>query len=186
MPQKNTAKNTPAANISRSSQQQATSCFSYLLMALMSVGVVSMLGCSVEQREQAEQTLSLDEKDVFSLQVGTCFNDANGNIDSGSGEEISEVPIRDCDKPHDYEVFHLFNLTGDNIPTDEDFETQVMENCDPAFESYVGKSFEESMYNMSTLSPSLDTWQTGDREVVCFLFDESNAKLTESLKGKNL
>lgn len=186
MSQKNTAKNTVTSNTIRSSKRQATSHFSYLFMALMSLGIVSMVGCSESQREQAEQTLGLDEKDVFSLQVGTCFNETSGNISSGEDEEISDVPVRDCNKPHDYEVFHLFNLTGDTLPTGEDFETQVMENCVPAFEQYVGKPYEESIYTMSTLSPSTESWEASDREVACFLFDDSGEQLTESLKSKNM
>ena len=166
--------------------RKTMSFITYVLMASMSVGVVSMMGCSAEQREQAEQTLGLDEQDVFSLQVGTCFNDEDGDIDSGSGEEITDVPIRECNKPHDYEVYHLFELTGDSLPSAEEFDRQIEENCIPAFEEYVGKSYDESIYAMSTLSPSLDTWKTGDHEVVCFLYNDRGEQLTESIKGKNM
>ena len=189
MQQKSTLQHTTfsSATILSSQKRQATSYFSYLFMALMSVSVVGMSGCSETQREQAEQTVGLDEKDVFSLQVGTCFNDtSDSTINSAVDEEISDVPVRDCNKPHDYEVYHLFDLTGDSLPSDEAFEQQVIENCDPSFEQYVGKSYEDSIYSMSTLSPTPESWETGDREVACFLFDDSGEQLTESLKGKNM
>ena len=42
---------------------------------------------------------------VFSLPVGTCFDDQD------EAEAISSVPAVDCSEPHDNEVFALIDYT---------------------------------------------------------------------------
>ena len=53
-----------------------------------------------------------DDGNVFSLEVGTCFDDPE------SLTEVSDVPIVECTEPHDTEVYHLFDMPDGDVPGD--------------------------------------------------------------------
>lgn len=150
---------------------------------------ITMIGCSETQQEQATQTLGLDAKDVFSLKVGTCFNEPNPS-DMSKDEDsdlIAEVPIRECNKPHDNEVFHLFDLPDTAaLPDNNALNEIVLAECSQAYAAYVGKSFEDTKYDMGFMSPGNDTWLEGDREIVCYIYSPDAEQITVSLKGANL
>ncbi len=156
------------------------------LLASLLVTSLMAVGCSEAQQDQATQSLGLDEKDVFSLKLGSCFNNPNpsGITEGEESDLITEVPIRECTKEHDNEVFHIFNLEdAATIPTTDAISESVSKECVKAYEVFVGKSYEETKYDMSYLSPSDETWATGDREVACYVYDPDEIKLTTSLKG---
>ncbi|WP_227430891.1 septum formation family protein [Psychrobacter sp. I-STPA6b] len=153
------------------------------MTAILSISILAT-GCSESQKEQAVETLGLDQEDVFSLKVGMCFNDPSDS-DIYTEDQVSSVPVRDCTKPHDYEIFYTFNLTNQTLPDDETLEEEAFEKCTQAFQQYIGKSYEDSIYEMSYLHPTEESWQADDREVACFLVDAEGKKLTQSLKGSN-
>ena len=161
--------------------------FSKTLIALgLSTLCSLVLGCSEAQQEQATQTLKLDEKDVFSLKVGTCFNDPSGsNIEVD--ELVSDVPIRECTKPHDNEVFHIFELTGMTDMRDaKAVEDQVYSQCSTAYTAFVGKPYEDSTYDMNYLAPSDESWATGDREITCYIYNPEAEQMSASMKGSGV
>ena len=103
---------------------------------------------------------------VFSLEVGQCFNDPEAT------DEISDVEIIDCAEPHNNEVFHLFNIAGDDYPGDSVVPDLARDGCVGAFDAYVGTPYLDSVFEVFTLYPTEDSWDRGDdREVVCALFD---------------
>ena len=53
----------------------------------------------------------------------------------------------------------------------------------PAFEAYVGKSFQDSELEVFWLSPTEEAWNDGDRSMQCALYHPRIHRLTESLKG---
>lgn len=119
------------------------------------------------------------EGDVFSLSVGDCFDDPD------SVEQISQVPIVDCDEPHDNEVYALFDLPDGDFPGDDAVQEAAADGClGSRFESFVGTPYLESELWASALWPTSDSWAAGDREVVCFLY-EPGTTLTGSQRGAN-
>ena len=117
-------------------------------------------------------TLSIDE-----LRAGDCFNAADA-------DEISEVDAVPCTEPHAYEVFAVATYEGDgSYPPDSSLPNIFNRSCAPEFEVYVGTSFEASEIHGSMISPSEDSWGSGDRSFICLLFDPTGATLTESLAG---
>lgn len=101
---------------------------------------------------------------VFDLEVGQCFNDP------GDNEEVANVEIVDCTESHDNEVFHLFDVPGDEWPGDEAISASADEGCFNAFEGYVGTDYLSSEFFYAALRPTEQTWDgNDDREVVCFL-----------------
>jgi hypothetical protein len=108
------------------------------------------------------------------LRVGDCFN-------AGDETEITEVNGIPCDEPHAYEVFAVADEDRDTFPTDADLDAIFTSMCVPAFEPYVGAPYSTSEIYATMMSPTQSSWDDGDREFTCFLFEPANESLTEEL-----
>lgn len=121
------------------------------------------------------------DSSVFELEVGTCFND------EGASEEVASVPVVDCAEPHDNEIYYLFDLDGSSFPGEEAVVDLAYTGCYDRFESFVGRSYEESVLDFAPLYPTADGWtDLDDREVVCFVYDLDFKKLTGSMAGSGV
>ena len=116
-----------------------------------------------------------DGGNVFSLEVGDCFT----SIES---TEISDVPLVDCSEPHEHEVFAIWNV-GDTLPSTDAMD----QGCIDRFEEAIGLPFEESAIFSFAITPTDDSFESGDREVICYSAepDESGevAQVTGSVLG---
>ncbi|MEN8237699.1 MAG: septum formation family protein [Actinomycetota bacterium] len=135
------------------------------------MGLVALVGTVLALSACSAQVLTLD--------IGTCFDDpaVAGDV------AVDDVPIVDCDTPHDNEVFANEDLTGDQFPGVEELSNRADLVCLGAFDAYVGEPYETSIYEISWLAPSPETWDVGDREVICFAFDMNLEKITGSING---
>lgn len=113
--------------------------------------------------------------EVLSLQVGECFDDP------ASFEEVVDVPRVDCAEPHDNEVVGLHQLGGSEYPGNDAVAGLADNACVSIFENYTGMSYLESSYEFGWLVPTDESWASGDREVICFAYDETLAKITGSI-----
>jgi hypothetical protein len=139
---------------------------------VLSVSALALAGCSILTGVPEGET------DVFSVKVGDCIN-------TTGGDEISSIPVVPCDEPHDQEVFDRFEVEGDTFPGDSAIEDERVAYCEgDAFTSFVGLSYEESIYATSGLTPTQSSWDQGDREVLCTIGDP-NGQTTGSLEGIN-
>jgi hypothetical protein len=115
---------------------------------------------------------------VFSLPVGTCFDD------QGTADEISSVPEVDCGEPHDNEVFALIDYTEtDTYPGPDQMQQIGRELCIEQFEGYVGLDYNSSELEVFSIYPTEASWGDGDREVICALYDSDLDKLTGTMEG---
>jgi hypothetical protein len=105
------------------------------------------------------------EGNVFALAVGDCFG---GTVDG----EVSDVPVVDCDEPHESQVFGLLDVPGDSLPIGTESYEQ---GCLDLFESAIGTPFDTSVVYLSMLYPTQASWDQGDREVVCYGFEIDDA-----------
>ena len=117
---------------------------------------------------------------VFSLAVGDCFNN------STTSGEISSVEMVDCAESHDNEVYATFEVPGSTYPGQTAVQLDADNGCYDRFEGYVDRDYESSAFGFSHLTPTSASWDQGDREVVCILFDFTGGKLTTSAKGTGL
>ncbi len=115
---------------------------------------------------------------VLQLEVGTCFDDPSGSYD-----EVADVPVVDCDQPHDNEVFANQDLTGSDFPGVDQVKNRADAVCLENFASYVGTAYADSIYEIGSLYPTAETWDIGDREVICFAYDMSLEQTTGSING---
>jgi hypothetical protein len=119
--------------------------------------------------EADKEQASGEDVSVFDLEVGDCFS-------GGENGEVSEVSVVDCDDEHAYEVFALVDHEAgpdDAYPGDEELEEFADDQCTgDEFESYVGISYDVSIYYSTWLTPTERSWdELGDREVVCVLYE---------------
>lgn len=112
------------------------------------------------------------------MQVGDCYDDPE-NLEDGP-VEINEVAAVPCDEPHDNEVFHTFDLTGDTLPSENELFAFVDQECVAAFETYTGQSYLDSDLDLFPLSPTDAGFDDGDRKVVCSLYALDLSKLEGS------
>ena len=120
-----------------------------------------------------------ESTDVFALGVGDCVTD-----ETEMTGEVTEVPIIDCNEPHASEVFHSFMMTDSELPDEAGIEAIVQDQCLPAFQSFVGLDYDDSVLEVNYLSPTPDSWEAGDRELLCLVYDPSG-DVTGTLAGAN-
>lgn len=152
-------------------------CSSARLRSLLTVCLLVLAACGGAQRDEAGSIIEAGSEDVFALQVGDCFDDPS------EFGEIASVDAVPCAQPHDNEIYHMFDLPDGVFPGDVAIDEAAFDRCLPAFESYVGTTYESSSLDISYLSPTLDSWDAGDREIACLLYDLNLQKLTGSMEG---
>lgn len=131
------------------------------------------------RRDDDGSLASAGNVSVDDLRQGDCFN-------AGEETEISDVDGVPCAEAHEFEVFALATYEGDGTyPPDSELDTIFTQVCEPEFESYVGVPYVESKIWGNMISPSEDSWSSGDRSFICVLYEEDDAELTESLAGAN-
>ena len=120
---------------------------------------------------------------VFTLEVGTCFNDEGPP--GAAAEEISSVPEVDCSEPHDNEVFALIDYTETASYPGAEQMTEIGTNlCIEQFDAYVGIAYLDSELDVFSITPTEDGWnRLNDREIICALYNLDLSKLTGSMRG---
>jgi hypothetical protein len=105
-----------------------------------------------------------EDTSVFDIEVGDCFN--------ADSDELASVLVVDCDRPHAYEAFHLFDHEAgpdEAYPGDDVILEYADTNCQAPFEEYVGIDYQTSIWFIASVTPSAETWAEGDREIICTL-----------------
>ena len=108
-----------------------------------------------------------DDVSVHRLEVGDCVDLAGI---SGPSDVVDRLPRRDCDEPHDAEVFLIDDVAvdSDEYPGDTSLTAEIEEQCTGrAFEDYTGGTFADSSLDYFFLYPTEESWDAGDRGFVC-------------------
>jgi len=137
--------------------------------------LLTLSGCAV-----VSDALGPGETIVFDLSAGDCLNDA---AESG---DVSTVPVVDCSEPHDSEVYAVITMDDGDYPGDDAVVQQADDDCRTAFASFIGVPAAQSRYMFNALYPTEDSWNGGDREIVCrvaLVTDGAVEKVTGSLEG---
>ena len=122
-----------------------------------------------------------DEVSVYELDPGDCLS-----LPDDGDAPIEELPLRDCDEPHDAEVYAIADLTTDaeSYPGMDVVAANTERICrGDAFERYVGTDVESSRYGYYYLFPSDESWEQGDREYICMVISLDGSSLTGSAEG---
>ena len=156
--------------------------------AVAVLGLVALTGCSAVQDamggaqeptrdEETGEITEAAEADVFAIAVGDCLNTAD------LAGDVSEVPTVPCSDPHESEVFAATDMPEGEFPGEEAVGTAADEFCLAEFASFVGMDYYDSALEMTTLSPTQETWDgMDDREILCVVEDLAGG-VTGTLKG---
>ena len=151
--------------------------------ALSCSALLALTGCSLlgggdepERDEEGDITEATDA-DAFAIRVGDCLE----SMDWGQ-EGFSTVPVIPCAEPHESEIYAAVDLEDGGYPGDDAVATQADEYCYGEFQGFVGIAWEDSAFDYGYLSPSQESWDQGDREVLCMIMDPEGLT-TGSLAG---
>jgi Septum formation len=122
---------------------------------------------------------------VESLEPGDCVTP------SADQDALREVPVADCAEAHGVETFAVLDIDeasfpdvpGGAYPGGAELRAFAYDACQAPFEAYVGVPFWDSVYDITTITPSPSSWATGDREIVCLIVDLDGNPLTGSARN---
>ena len=137
-------------------------------------------------RDEVGAIVSEGDVDIYSLRVGDCFNNTEEFTNTLDSEEelTGELPGIPCGDPHDNEVYAVFDVTIPTFPGDEAISKVAYDECFARFEPFVGKNYEDSVFDFTYLYPTEDSWASfNDREVVCSLNNYEGNKITGNMKN---
>lgn len=141
---------------------------------------VALTGCS-QVSGVVEQILP-ERTGAHTLVVGECFNDTVRILTAE--DAVVDVPRENCTLDHDNEVIASIPLEAEKFPGEEAVLLKGFKTCLPKFETFIGVSFEEAgTLEYDFFVPSAASWELGDREILCYVFD-SAAPSAYSLEGK--
>lgn len=115
---------------------------------------------------------------VSDLRVGDCFN-----LQDETEELIGEVDAKPCTEPHVYEMYFVQDMPDSDFPGQPSMDQFAADNCLPAFEEFVGLSYQESILEVFYLTPSQESWDSGDKSVQCAVHHPALETVSESYRG---
>lgn len=121
-----------------------------------------------------------EDVSVFRIRPGNCFNDPPPE------RQLEQVDVVACEEPHDNEVFATVTHPapeGEAFPGREAVVAYAEQTCPQPFAEYVGSTYDQSRFTLFPIVPSADTWEAGDRQVICALYDHQAGKRTGSARG---
>lgn len=147
-------------------------------LGMVGLGYTGIAGTDDTTRDEAGAIVEEGEVGAFRIQVGDCLITPDGATEI---ESVQGVP---CSEPHSDEVYHAFNIAGSVFPGDEAVGLQADQGCYEAFESFVGATYEESIYDFGAIYPTAGSWnELGDREVLCTMYLYAGGNKTGSAQG---
>jgi len=129
--------------------------------------------------------------DPDALVVGDCFNRYAGLQNYQTIEIITKRP---CEQPHDAEVFYKSDyagsVTANTYPGKENLTTESIRVCYDNFQSFVGRAYETSSYQLGYFVPQQDRWESTEaryRAVTCYVTAYvKGTKLTGTVRDSGL
>ncbi|MEO5535440.1 MAG: septum formation family protein [Pseudolysinimonas sp.] len=145
------------------------------LLAAAAVLGAGLSGCSVLDTLSAGS--SVQPPGVFTLAIGDCLEDAT------VGDEVTSVPIVACTQEHDSEVFASSQVTDSAFPGSSTLDADLHTFCGgDVFTRFVGVSYADSSLETRGYYPTVESWASGDRELLCTIYDPAG-RTTGSLAG---
>ena len=150
--------------------------------AAVGIGVAAVAGTGAfddnTTRDESGAIVEAGGLGAFAMQVGDCFDDPEG-----AEELVTSVAAMPCSELHDNEVYAIYDTSFTTWPGQDTMYDDAWLGCHSRFAAYVGAEWEYSTLDLAVMTPSDGSWQEGDREVVCFLYDGQLRKLGSSMRG---
>ena len=101
--------------------------------------------------------------DPLDLHRGDCL------LTEDLSERIDDVAVVPCTQQHDAEMSGTVTLPEAPWPGEDEVDEQSDDACRPVFEAYVGIPFDDSDLDYTFITPRRETWESGDRLVICLV-----------------
>ena len=143
----------------------------YLFLAV--AATLAMSGCQTPDPSppalstQSEGDATVVLQPVLRLDVGDCLMDQSTPI----GGDLVNVPLIDCDQPHESEVYAEVVLEGTGFPGVDQVTNAGVASCMAEFADFVGIDYSSSALDFSYYYPTPSSWAVGDRSIFCVVFD---------------
>lgn len=137
------------------------------------VVVLQVSGCQADLPELlptpqvSEDEFEVVRQPVLRLGVGDCLMDQTTPI----GGDLVDVPLVDCDQPHESEVYAEIVMEGTGFPGVEEVMNSGIASCMAEFAKFVGIDYSSSLLDFSYYYPTPSSWAVGDRSIFCVVFD---------------
>ena len=153
-----------------------------LIAGLIVIAVLGVGGFFAWQFISEEVLPEIQETtDVF-----TAFNEAPPGPCfevQASGGVLSDWTEVSCDGPRQIEVTFAAPYEEGPYPGDNYLVDNADSTCREAFETYVGISAEQSIFDYDWLIPDEDLWANGVRSGICLVVSDDGSPITETVKG---
>lgn len=136
----------------------------------LGVSALFLAGCSTAEQPGEPDTTPIDQvtpQPVLGLGVGDCLMD----ISTPLGQHLTDIPVINCDEPHDSEVFAELILEGSGFPGVDEVMAQGAAGCMAEFGAFIGLDYPSSTLDFTYYYPTASSWAIGDRSVFCVVFD---------------
>ncbi|MEU9144977.1 DUF4190 domain-containing protein [Streptomyces sp. NPDC048349] len=155
-------------------------CLTLVLYALALIFGFSGALDDAPKRDTTGRVTEEGSSEVKDLRVGDCFttdDDLAEYQDKDGADAPFTVTVVPCGRPHEGEAYAVFDLEDDGAyPGTEKVAATTDEKCGKALTDYVGPSANlPDTLQTYVYFPSEGTWDSGDRQVTCFVGDTSGS-----------
>ena len=148
-----------------------------IALGVGAVIVVALIGAFVASRVAGDGDDAGEIKPT-ELQVGQCFN--------APREELVSVVLRPCTDDHQHEVFAVVDHPASRsarYPGDDEILRFAGERCIPLFERYGRVPYEQANLADFEVVPTRESWQAGERRVICAVSSLDGQPMRGSVRG---
>jgi hypothetical protein len=124
-----------------------------------------------------------DDRPLTGAEVGECLE---LDLDMAAIGEVFTYDRRSCDEPHAFEVIARQTLPGAKgspYPGVDALEAYGQEQCDVEFAGYVGIEPAASELVVAPLYAGPDSWDEGNRGLLCLVMRADGGPLEISVRG---
>ncbi len=143
--------------------------------ALVVIGM-AIAGCATDRDEEVGESGPSGDVDVFDLEVGVCLADFQDST------ELETIEASSCSEPHSDEIFASGSIPDGDFPGMDVVEATAQDLCIAKFDDFVGTPYEASVLDVGYLTPTEESWNDGDRAVLCTIYDPAE-EISGSLRG---
>ena len=154
---------------------------SWAIYIIAALGFVAYGAATDVDRDNSGAIVGGGNVGAFSVRVGDCFNNV-----SSQDDQVASVPGVPCAEAHDNEAFAIFDVSIESYPDESAMYELSYVSCMEHFETFVGRDYESSSLEITTMYPSPESWEQDDREIVCAVFDMNANQLVGSAAGRGL
>ena len=159
--------------------------FAVAILTLIVVGiggVIHLHGRSADAASAAPSASASPRSDAETVRAdrvdpGDCLKDSPS---SGVVTKLSVIP---CAQPHKAEAYAQTDLPDGAFPGDQAVAAKAEQACSSRFQAFIGRSYDESVVELTYLHPIQQSWELGDRSVLCMVEMPNGAPVQGTLRG---